>query len=34
MIAIRDCVRNLIELQTDNASEDEIKQEQIKLNSL
>ncbi len=34
MIAIRDCVRNLIELQTENASEDEIKQEQIKLNSL
>lgn len=34
MIAIRDCVRNLIELQTDNASDDEIKQEQIKLNSL
>lgn len=34
MIAIRDCVRNLIELQIDNASEDEIKQEQIKLNSL
>ena len=34
MIAIRDCVRNLIELQTDNASEDEIKQEQLKLNSL
>lgn len=34
MIAIRDCVRSLIELQTDNASEDEIKQEQLKLNSL
>ena len=34
MIAIRDCVRNLIELQTDNASEEEIKQEQLKLNSL
>lgn len=34
MVAIRDCVRNLIELQTDNASDDEIKQEQIKLNSL
>ena len=34
MIAIRDCVRNLIELQTENSSEDEIKQEQIKLNSL
>lgn len=34
MIAIRDCVRNLIELQTDDASEDEIKQEQLKLNSL
>ena len=31
MIAIRDCVRNLIELQTDNASEDEIKQEQLKI---
>ena len=26
MIAIRDCVRNLIELQTDNASDEEIKQ--------
>lgn len=34
MIAIRDCVRNLIELQTDDSSEDEIKQEQIKLNKL
>ncbi len=34
MIAIRDCVRNLIELQTDDASEEEIKQEQSKLNSL
>ena len=34
MIAIRDCVRNLIELQTDNASEEEIKQEQLRLNSL
>ncbi len=34
MIAIRDCVRNLIELQTENNSEDEIKQEQLKLNSL
>ncbi len=34
MIAIRDCVRNLIELQTDDASEEEIKQEQLKLNSL
>ena len=34
MIAIRDCVRNLIELQTENSSEDEIKQEQLKLNSL
>ena len=34
MIAIRDCVRNLIELQADNASDEEIKQEQIKLNSL
>lgn len=34
MIAIRDCVRNLIELQTDNASEEEIKQEQLRLNNL
>lgn len=34
MIEIRDCVRNLIELQTDDASEEEIKEEQIKLNNL
>lgn len=34
MIEIRDCVRNLIELQTDNASDEEIKEEQEKLNNL
>jgi len=34
MIAIRDCVRNLIELQTDDAAEVEIKNEQRKLNIL
>ena len=34
MIAIRDCVRTLIELQTDDASEEEIKAEQGKLNNL
>ena len=34
MIAIRDCVRTLIELQTDDASEEDIKAEQGKLNNL
>ena len=34
MIAIRDCVRNLIELQTDDAAEESIKEEQRKLNNL
>ena len=34
MIEIRDCVRNLIELQIENASDEEIKQEQLRLNSL
>ncbi len=34
MIEIRDCVRTLIELQTDDASEEEIKAEQRKLNTL
>ena len=34
MIAIRDCVRNLIELQIDDSSDEEIKSEQAKLNSL
>ena len=34
MIEIRDCVRNLIDLQTENASDEEIKQEQVKLNRL
>ena len=34
LIAIRDCVRTLIELQTDDASEEEIKAEQRKLNNL
>ena len=34
MIEIRDCVRNLIELQTDDSSDEEIKIEQAKLNGL
>lgn len=34
MIAIRDCVRTLIDLQMEDASEEEIKQEQSKLNRL
>lgn len=34
MIAIRDCVRYLIELQMEDASNEEIKREQAKLNSL
>ena len=34
MIAIRDCVRNLIELQLDNAYDEEIQKEQVKLNNL
>ena len=34
MIEIRDCVRNLIELQIENASDEEIRQEQLRLNSL
>lgn len=34
MIAIRDCVRNLIELQIDDSSDEEIKIEQAKLNGL
>ena len=34
MIAIRDCVRNLIELQIDDSSDEEIKREQVKLNGL
>lgn len=34
MIAIRDCVRYLIELQMEDASNEEIKREQVKLNSL
>lgn len=34
MIAIRDCVRNLIEVQTDDGSDEEIKQLQAKLNGL
>ena len=34
MIAIRDCVRNLIELQIDDGSDEEIKELQLRLNSL
>ena len=34
MIEIRDCVRTLIELQTDDAPDEDIKREQIKLNAL
>ena len=34
MIAIRDCVRNLIELQIEDSSDEEIKREQVKLNGL
>ena len=34
MVAIRDCVRNLIELQTEDYPDEEIKSEQSKLNSL
>ena len=34
MVAIRDCVRNLIELQTEDYPDEEIKAEQSKLNSL
>lgn len=34
MIDIRDCVRKLIELQTDDSPDEDIKREQIKLNSL
>ena len=34
MVAIRDCVRNLIELQTEDYPDEEIKVEQSKLNSL
>ena len=34
MVAIRDCVRNLIELQTEDYPDEEIKTEQSKLNSL
>lgn len=34
MIAIRDCVRNLIELQIDDSSDEEIKMEQANLNRL
>lgn len=34
MVEIRDCLRNLIELQTEDASDEEIKQEQEKLNLL
>ena len=34
MIAIRDCVRNLIELQTEDYPDSAIKEEQAKLNSL
>lgn len=34
MIAIRDCVRNLIELQIDDSSDEEIKIEQANLNKL
>lgn len=34
MIEIRDCVRKLIELQTEDSPDEEIKREQIKLNSL
>ena len=34
MIAIRDCVRNLIELQTEDYPDSSIKEEQSKLNSL
>ena len=34
MIGIRDCVRNLIELQTEDYPDSEIKQAQEKLNTL
>lgn len=34
MIEIRDCVRNLIELQTEDCPDEEIKKEQYKLNNL
>ena len=34
MIAIRDCVRNLIELQTEDFPDEDIKAEQNKLNTL
>ena len=34
MIAIRDCVRNLIEVQLDDGSDDEVKQLQARLNGL
>ena len=34
MICIRDCVRNLIELQTEDDPDSEIKQAQEKLNTL
>lgn len=34
MIEIRDCVRNLIELQTEDSPDEEIKREQLKLNNL
>lgn len=34
MIAIRDCVRNLIEVQLDDGSDEEVKQLQAKLNGL
>ena len=34
MVAIRDCVRNLIELQTEDYPDEEIKAEQSKLNNL
>ena len=34
MIAIRDCVRNLIELQTEDFPDEDIKGEQIRLNTL
>ena len=34
MVAIRDCVRNLIELQTEDYPDEEIKAEQSKINSL
>ena len=34
MVAIRDCVRNLIELQTEDYPDEEIKAGQLKLNSL